>query len=232
MRNPWFLLPVLILMTTPFACTPSSADPAKVPAPPAAPEGVEVLNDDGTASVVLAGGCFWCTEHVFEYLQGVTDVVSGYAGGAADDANYQIVAAGASEHAEVIRVTYDPAEVSLGEVLKVFFTVAHDPTQLNRQGPDVGKQYRSAVFYANEAQKQYVLDYIDALDAAKVYPKKIVTTLEPLTRFHEAEKYHQDYVRLNPGQPYVVFNALPKLEKLKKYFPDDVADEAASARSE
>lgn len=232
MRNHPFLLPVLLIMTMPFACSRSNADPAKVPAPAAVPEGVAALADDGTASVVLAGGCFWCTENVFEYVRGVEDVVSGYAGGTADDADYHVVSSGATQHAEAIRITYDPAEISYGELLRIFFTVAHDPTQLDRQGPDHGKQYRSAVFYANDAQKQYTADYIAQLDEAGVYPDKIVTTLEPLRHFYPAEKYHQDYVQLHPSQPYVVYNALPKIEKLKKYFPDVVTDTAASQREE
>ncbi len=213
------------LLMTPLSCTRSTADPAKVPGPAPAPEGVEVLNEDGQAQAVFAGGCFWCTEAVFEKVKGVDTVVSGYAGGAATDANYQLVSAGATDHAEAIQINYDPEAVTYSELLRVFFTVAHDPTQLNKQGPDHGKQYRSAVFYLNESQKTAAADYIHQLDESGAFESKIVTTLEPLDMFHPAEKYHQDYVKLNPGQPYVVFNALPKVEKLEKYLPEMVETE-------
>ena len=207
------------------ACSrPAVANDVTVP-DPAPAEGVEVTDDSGTASAVFAGGCFWCTEAVFEAVKGVGAVVSGYAGGAADDANYQLVSAGATEHAEAIRIDYDPEQTSFGELLKIFFTVAHDPTQLNRQGPARGKQYRSAAFYMNDAQKQTTANYIAELDRAGLYSDPIVTTLEPLTVFHEAEGYHQDYVKANPGNGYVVVNALPKVEKLREKYPDKVAED-------
>ena len=171
-------------------------------------------------TLVLAGGCFWCTEAVFEELAGVGDVVSGYAGGQAEDANYSAVSAGRTDHAEVIQVPYDPDVVSLEELLEVFFLVAHDPTQLNRQGPDRGRQYRSAVFFASAAEEQATRTAIAALEASGTFDDPIVTTLEPLERFYPAEKYHQDYVREHPTQPYVVHNALPKVAKLKKRFPE------------
>ncbi len=219
------LLPLLLVLAmNPIACSRSTADPVDAPSPDAAtqPEGVEVLNDAGQAIAVFAGGCFWCTEAVFERVKGVESVVSGYAGGNDDDANYQLVSAGATDHAEVIQITYDPQAVTYGELLKVFFTVAHDPTQLNRQGPDTGRQYRSAVFYLNDAQKQATAAYIQQLQDAGTFAEPIVTTLEPLTKFHPAEQYHQDYVRLNPAQPYVVYNALPKVKKLEKQLPEYV----------
>jgi peptide-methionine (S)-S-oxide reductase len=229
---------LLVLTMNLFACSRSYADPATLEKLKNAPQpgeavrvdGVEVLNEQGQGVAVFAGGCFWCTEHVYEHVRGVTSVVSGYVGGADDDATYSLVSAGATEHAEAIRITYDPEQVSYGELLRIFFTVAHDPTQLNRQGPDVGKQYRSAVFYLNEAQKQATQAYIDQLADAGTWPDPIVTTLEPLPapeKFHVAERYHQDYVELNPRQPYVVANALPKVEKLKKALPEYLEADAA-----
>ncbi len=177
-----------------------------------------------TAKAVFAGGCFWCTEAVCERVRGVKNVVSGYAGGTADTADYRKVSAGSTDHAEVIEVTYDPNVISYGRLLQIFFSVAHDPTQLNRQGPDYGKQYRSAIFYANDEQKMVAEAYMAQLNAAGVFNKKIVTTLEKLDKFYPAETYHQDYVRNNPNQGYVVVNALPKVEKLKKAYPELMTD--------
>src|SRR4030095_6645337 len=154
------------------------------------------------ATAVFAGGCFWCTEAAFEQLQGGLDVTSGYAGGSADTANYRAVCNGNTGHAEAIRITYDPAKISFEQLLAVFFD-AHDPTQLNRQGKDVGTQYRSAIFHADEAQKQAAQAKIDQLNAAKAFPRPIVTPLDPLTTFYSAEDYHQDYARQNPDQPYI-----------------------------
>lgn len=173
-------------------------------------------------SIVLAGGCFWCTEAVFEQLNGVKNVVSGYAGGTAETARYDAVSAGGTRHAEAIRITYDPSKISYGALLKVFFSVAHDPTQLNRQGPDWGKQYRSAIFYANPEEKKVAQAYIVQLTEAKVFDKKIVTTLEPLEKFYPAEEYHQDYVARNPMQPYVLMNARPKVNKVRKEYAERI----------
>jgi peptide-methionine (S)-S-oxide reductase len=173
----------------------------------------------GTQKAVLAGGCFWCTEAVFEGVAGVTKVVSGYAGGESSDANYKAVSYGQTNHAEVIEVTFDGSKISYAQVLKIFFAVAHDPTQLNRQGPDSGRQYRSAIFTVNDQQKQIAEAYIRQLNEAKVFSKPIVTEVVPLKAFYAAEGYHQDFVRNNPNHPYVVVNALPKVEKLKKNFP-------------
>lgn len=175
-------------------------------------------DDPAPASVVLAGGCFWCVEAVFLPLDGVTGVRSGYTGGTADTANYQAVCSGMTDHAEAVEVSYDPSRISLGCLLKVFFGVAHDPTQKDRQGNDLGRQYRSAIFYRTPAQRTVAEAYITQLNAARVYPAPIATTLEPLESFYEAEPYHQDYARRNPAQPYVVFTALPKVEKLKDTF--------------
>ena len=172
------------------------------------------------AEVVLAGGCFWCTEAVFEQLNGVADVVSGYAGGHKDEANYQQVSAGLTDHAEVIHVTYDPTVISYGTLLRVFFSVAHDPTQVDRQGNDIGRQYRSAVFYADADQKRVAEAYIAQLNSAGVFEKPIATRLEPLTHFYPAEDYHQDYARLHPTQGYIRAVAMPKVEHLHEMFPD------------
>jgi len=212
-------LPTIAIMTLTalgigLSCTVASADPKSFPDPavdlpkPLKPE---------TRSVVLAGGCFWCTEGVFEGTPGVIDVVSGYAGGTAESANYQAVGGGRSTHAEVIKVTYDPQKVSFGTLLKLFFSIAHDPTTLNRQGPDSGTQYRSAIFYENDEQLNVAKAYIAQLDGAKVYSSPIVTTLEKLDTFYPAEQYHQDFVRLNPSHPYIVQQALPKIAKAQKF---------------
>ena len=173
-------------------------------------------------TAVLAGGCFWCTEAVFEQLEGVKDVESGYAGDSAETANYEAVCTGSTNHAEAIRITYDPGKISYEELLKVFFTVAHDPTTLNRQGNDTGRQYRSAIFYAGDEQKRAAEAYIAKLKAEGTFSKPITTTLEPLTTFYSAEKYHQDYARLNPDQPYIKGQAQPKVEKVRKKFAEQV----------
>jgi len=174
----------------------------------------------GPQTVVLAGGCFWCTEAVFQEVDGVLDVTSGYAGGTAETADYRAVCSGTTDHAEAISVRYDPARVSYGQLLKLFFSVAHDPTQRNRQGADQGPQYRSAVFYENEEQKRVAEAYIRQLNEAGAYDTPIVTTLEPLPAFYEAEASHQDYATRNPMQPYILFTSAPKVAKLRKHFPD------------
>ena len=173
--------------------------------------------DAGSAgdTIVLAGGCFWCTEAVYRQLDGVSSVRPGYAGGAAETANYQDVCNGDTGHAEAIEVRFDPARVDLGQILKIFFSIAHDPTQLNRQGADVGTQYRSAIFYSNESQRLLAERYIRRIDAARVFDAPIATTLEPLECFFEAEQYHHDYAARNPSQPYIRAVAAPKVEKLR-----------------
>lgn len=202
-----------------MACGRPAVDAQAVPAPAV---DLVAAEGDGPRHAVLAGGCFWCTEAVFEQLEGVAGVVSGYAGGEKHDADYRAVSSGTTDHAEVIRVTYDPAKITYGQLLKVFFTVAHDPTQLDRQGPDTGRQYRSAVFYENDEQRRVAEGYIQQLDESGLFSGKIVTTLEPLVRFYEAEAYHQDYVRLNPMDPYVLQQAQPKVQKVKQHFVDQV----------
>jgi peptide-methionine (S)-S-oxide reductase len=171
----------------------------------------------GQSRAILAGGCFWCVEAVYKDLEGVSSVKSGYAGGTADSADYETVSTGTTDHAESVEVVYDPSRLSYGQILKVFFAIAHDPTQLNRQGPDTGRQYRSAIFYADDEQKRVAEAYIDQLNKAHVFDQKLVTEVVPLVAFYEAETYHQDYAARNPLNPYIVFNAQPKVRKLRAY---------------
>jgi len=203
---------------------PSSAESARVVAPPALDE---PAGQAPTEVAVLAGGCFWGVQGVFQHVDGVTSAVSGYAGGAKETAEYDKVGSGRTGHAESVRITYDPRKVSYGRLLQIYFSVAHDPTELNRQGPDVGTQYRSTIFPASEAQAKVAKAYIDQLDQAKVFGAKIVTTIEPGRPFYPAEGYHQDYLVLHPNQPYIVFNDLPKVENLKKLFADSWRDQPA-----
>ena len=174
----------------------------------------------GEQTAVLAGGCFWGVEAVFEHVKGVTRVESGYAGGSADAAQYETVSSGRTGHAESVQITYDPSQITYGQLLKVFFAVAHDPTELNRQGPDIGTQYRSAIFYKNEEQKRIAESYIAQLNQAKVFSQKIVTQVVPLNSFFEAESYHQNYLANHPNEPYIVYNDLPKLVNLRKQLPE------------
>jgi peptide-methionine (S)-S-oxide reductase len=179
-------------------------------------EDLKVAPDAGPQTMVLAGGCFWCTEGVCELAPGVSDVVSGYAGGSAKDANYEAVSTGTTGHAEAIKITYDPARTSYGKILKQFFSIAHDPTQLNYQGPDRGTQYRSAIFYETDEQKRVAEAYIKQLNDAHVFSAPIVTKLEKLDKFYPAEEYHQKFVQRNPNHPYIQYQAMPKVEKAKK----------------
>jgi peptide-methionine (S)-S-oxide reductase len=166
---------------------------------------------------VLAGGCFWCVEAVYKNLEGVSSVKSGYAGGSADTADYESVSTGSTDHAEAVEVTYDASRSTYGQILKVFFSIAHDPTQLDRQGPDVGRQYRSAIFFADDEQKRVAEAYIEQLNEAHIFDDPIVTEVTPLLAFYEAETYHQDYAARNPLNPYIVFNAQPKVRKVRAY---------------
>jgi peptide-methionine (S)-S-oxide reductase len=191
-----------------------AAEPGTM-APEPAPVGISA----GTDTAVFAGGCFWGVEAVFDHLTGVTTAVSGYAGGTVPSPSYEEVSTGRTGHAESVMVVYDPARISYDQLLQVFFTVAHDPTQLDRQGPDVGTQYRSAVFYRNEVQHQAAERYIAKLREAKVHSSPIVTELAPLNRFNQAEDYHQDYLVQHSHQPYIVINDAPKLEELRRRFP-------------
>jgi peptide-methionine (S)-S-oxide reductase len=174
----------------------------------------------GKQTIVLAGGCFWGVEAVFEKLQGVSTVVSGYAGGSAETANYGAVSSGATGHAEVVQITYDPQQISLGQLLKVFFAVAHDPTEVDRQGPDQGTQYRSAIFFADAKQQKVAKAYIAQLNQGKVFSRPIATKLTALTKFYPAEEHHQDFIAHNPTYPYVVVHDLPKLDQLQQQFPE------------
>ena len=178
--------------------------------------------ESSSKSIVLAGGCFWCVEAVYRQLQGVSKVVSGYAGGTSESANYRTVCSGTTDHAEAVQIDFEGGELTLGQILKVFFSAAHDPTQLNRQGNDVGRQYRSAIFYADEEQRRVAEKYIEQLNEARVFSRPIVTTLEPLKAFYPAEDYHQDYAARNPDQPYIACIAMPKVEKVREYFPEKI----------
>jgi len=174
----------------------------------------------GEQTAVVAGGCFWGVDAVFKHVKGVIDVKSGYAGGAANTAHYDMVSSGNTGHAESVRIKYDPSQISYGRLLKIFFSVAHDPTQLNRQGPDHGTQYRSAIFCSDEEQKRIAKAYIDQLNEAKVFGRPVVTEVAVGTPFYQAEAYHQDYFRTHQDNPYIVVNDVPKVDNLRKQFPD------------
>lgn len=171
-------------------------------------------------TAVLAGGCFWGVEGVFERVKGVSDVVSGFAGGDKSTAHYETVSTGSTGHAESVKITYDPKQISYGQLLKIYFSVAHDPTELNRQGPDQGTQYRSAIFYMNDEQKKIAEDYIKQIEAAGIFSKPIVTQVVSYKGFYAAEGYHQHFLQNNPTYPYIVYNDLPKLAALKKMYPE------------
>lgn len=185
-----------------------------IPAP-----AVEERAGSGIETAVLAGGCFWGVQGVFQHVAGVTNAVSGYAGGEAATAHYRMVGSGTTGHAEAVAVSFDPAEISYGEILRIYFSVAHDPTELDRQGPDVGTQYRSTIFPRDEGQAKVAAAYIAQLDAAGVYGAPLATTIEPGRSFYPAEDYHQDYLTLNPTAPYIVYNDLPKIANLERLFP-------------
>ncbi|GEP61599.1 peptide-methionine (S)-S-oxide reductase MsrA [Reyranella soli] len=202
---------------------PSWAESAKVVPPPA----VDAAAGQAPQVIVLAGGCFWGVQGVFQHVDGVTSAVSGYAGGAKETAQYDKVTSGRTGHAESVRITYDPNKVSLGRLLQIYFSVAHDPTQLNRQGPDVGTQYRSTIFPANDEQARVAKAYVEQLGQAGVYKAKVVTTIEPGQTFYPAEAYHQDYMTLNPRQPYIAMHDLPKVDSLKRLFPQAYRAEPA-----
>jgi peptide-methionine (S)-S-oxide reductase len=190
---------------------------ARTPFPEAPVESAATQEKKATA--VFAGGCFWGIEGVYEHVKGVLDVVSGYSGGKVEKPDYESVSSGATGHAEAVRITYDPTQVSYGDLLRIFFSVAHDPTQLNRQGPDVGTQYRSAIFFGDPEQEKVVREYIAKLTDAKTFSRPIVTEVTPLKAFYLAEDYHQDYMEHHPNQPYIVYNDRPKVQHLKEQFP-------------
>src|SRR5689334_13740606 len=201
-----------------FAIAPSRAaeDAVIIPAPT-----VDAREADGIQTAVIAGGCFWGVQGVFQHTAGVVNAVSGYSGGNKDTADYNLVSTGRTGHAEAVEIKYDPKKISYGKILQIFFSVAHDPTQLNRQGPDTGTQYRSAVFTTSDEQKKVAEAYIAQLSGAKVFSKPIVTKVGALEAFYPAEAYHQDYLTLHPNQPYIAYNDIPKVQNLKKLFADN-----------
>ncbi len=209
------------LLIVPFfglaATAAGAAEPAFVIPAPA----LDQSASSHTGTVVLAGGCFWGVQAVFQHTKGVTSAVSGYAGGDKQSAHYEMVGGGRTGHAESVSVTFDPQQISYGKILQIYFSVAHNPTELNRQGPDAGTQYRSAIFYANDEQKKIAGTYIAQLDKAHVFPEPIVTKLEALHGFYPAENYHQDFAVLHPSYPYIVFNDLPKVDNLKRLFASE-----------
>ena len=186
-----------------------------------APPALDNPKASGTPqTAVLAGGCFWGVQGVFEHVRGVQNVVAGYAGGDRSSAQYETVSSGTTGHAESVKITFDPAAISYGQILQIAFSVVHDPTQLNRQGPDVGSQYRSAIFYADETQKRIAEAYISQLDQSHVFPRAIVTRVGPLKGFFPAEDYHQDYLIRNPSAPYIAIYDMPKIENFRRTFPE------------
>jgi peptide-methionine (S)-S-oxide reductase len=195
----------------------SAAETARVVPPPTVDETAPASSSE---VAVLAGGCFWGVQGVFQHVDGVTAAVSGYAGGAADTAQYHIVSTGTTGHAESVKITFDPHRISYGRILQIYFSVAHDPTELNRQGPDTGTQYRSTIFAQTPEQSRIAEAYIAQLNQAKFFSAPIVTTIEPNKAFYPAEAYHQDYLTLHPSQPYIAINDLPKIEALQRLFPD------------
>jgi peptide-methionine (S)-S-oxide reductase len=210
------ILTILTISAT-MACNVTTARAVTIPDPAL---DAPLASTKGESTAVLAGGCFWGIEAVFEHVKGVTKVVSGYSGGAVKTARYETVSGGETGHAESVRITYDPSQITYGQLLKVFFAVAHDPTELNRQGPDTGTQYRSAIFYSNEEQQRIALAYIEQLNKAQAFSRRIVTQVSALNGFYEAEEYHQDYAARHPNDSYIVINDLPKVENLRKQFPN------------
>ncbi len=209
----------LILGALLVGLTAYKASGASAPVPSPASDEVKATAP-GKQTVVVSGGCFWGIQAVFQHVKGVKNATAGYSGGAANTADYETVSTGQTGHAESVKITYDPAQVTFGELLRVFFSVAHDPTELNRQGPDEGTQYRSVIFYVTDEQKRIAEAYIAQLDQAKVFKGKIVTQVVPLKAFYPAEDYHQNYATLHPDNPYIFFNDAPKVANLHKEFPD------------
>jgi len=199
------------------ACSAGGKSNVVVPAPAV---DATITSTSGQQTVVIAGGCFWGIQAVFQHTKGVIRATSGYSGGSAKTAEYELVSTGETGHAESVQITYDPSKITYGQLLRVFFSVAHDPTQLNRQGPDEGTQYRSSIFYSTDEQKRIAEAYIAQLDQAKVFQRPIVTQVVPLKAFYPAEAYHQDYAALHPNNPYIVYNDAPKVAHLREQFPD------------
>jgi peptide-methionine (S)-S-oxide reductase len=208
---------MLTVLAGTLACRAGSGASAAVPSP--------VVDEakaaaKGKETAVVAGGCFWGIQAVFQHVKGVRSATAGYSGGTVKNPDYEMVSGGETGHAESVQIVYDPSQLSYGELLRVFFSVALDPTELNRQGPDEGTQYRSVIFYSNDEQKHIAEAYIAQLDQARVYPRKIVTQVVPLQAFYEAEGYHQNYATIHPSDPYIVFNDAPKVANLRKEFPE------------
>jgi len=207
------------------ACNAKAGTAAPVPAPTVdAPR----ASAPSKQTAVIAGGCFWGIQAVFQHVKGVISATSGYSGGTKKNPDYELVSSGTTGHAESVQVVFDPSQVTYGELLRVFFSVAHDPTEMNRQGPDEGTQYRSVIFYTSDEEKHIAEAYIAQLDAAKTFPHRIVTQVVPLQAFYPAESYHQDYAALHPDQPYIYFNDAPKVDHLKQEFPDLYTGKRAS----
>jgi peptide-methionine (S)-S-oxide reductase len=213
-RFVWILIGTLL---TAAACNAKASPHPPIPAPTLDAKRTPAAAQQTT---VVAGGCFWGIQAVFQHIKGVISATSGYSGGSAKTAEYEVVSTGRTGHAESVQIVFDPSQLTYGELLRVFFSVAHDPTQLNRQGPDEGAQYRSVIFYTNDEQKQIAEAYIAQLDKAGIFRHRIVTQVVPLQAFYPAEAYHQNYAALHPNQPYIMFNDAPKVEHLRQEFPD------------
>jgi peptide-methionine (S)-S-oxide reductase len=220
LRNPWRITALLAAAAAALLLwrTPLFGAEAPVIIAPPALDNPKAAGPVQTA--VLAGGCFWGVQGVFEHVRGVKKVIAGYAGGEKSTAQYETVSSGATGHAESVQITFDPAAISYGQILQIAFSVVHDPTQLNRQNPDVGTQYRSAIFYADETQKKIATAYIGQLDGAHAFSRPIVTRVDPLKGFYPAEDYHQDYLIHNPSQPYIAIYDIPKIENFRRTFPE------------
>jgi len=218
MNRRFALLPAMLLsLIFAFASVSRAADRNNAVPKPLIDTSLSAAKSEETA--VIAGGCFWGIQAVFQHVKGVVSATSGYSGGA-KAADYELVSTGTTGHAESVKITYDPSQITYGELLRVFFSVAHDPTQLNRQGPDEGTQYRSVIFYGNDEQKRIAEAYIAQLEGAKIFPRSIVTQIVPLKGFYPAEAYHQNYAQNHPNNPYIVYNDAPKVAHLREQFPD------------
>lgn len=217
MSSSLFRFLALFLACATMACSAINAAAVTIPNPAL---DAPLAASKGEQTVVLAGGCFWGIQAVFQHVKGVTSATSGYSGGEARTANYEAVSTGQTGHAESVKITYDPSQITFGQLLKVYFSVAHDPTELNRQGPDTGTQYRSAIFYANEDQKRIAQAYIEQLNRANVFKQPIATEVAALKAFYQAEAYHQDYAMHHPDDPYIRINDLPKVTDLAKQLPE------------
>src|SRR5579872_6718668 len=216
LRNVLILFAALIGTT---ACN-AKASPMPAAAVPAPVEDAPLATAAGRQTAVLSGGCFWGVQAVFQHVKGVISATSGYSGGAAKTAQYEVVSTGETGHAESVQIVFDPSQITYGQLLRIFFSVAHDPTELNRQDPDEGTQYRSVIFYSGDEQKHIAENYIAQLDKAKIYRHKIVTEVVPFQAFYPAEAYHQNYATLHPDNPYIVYNDAPKVANLRREFPD------------